>query len=628
MPETRTRQLRTTRRRPSARPAEYLQAIADIAQVTLDGADSDAVFGLIVHKARLLVGGAFSTIGSLSEGEPVLLTLRAAEGERAALLQVGSAVPIAHTLAADVVRTGQALVLDGPDAAPEPFGSILRRFDLGPALCVPLMASGRIFGAMSISDFPGSAPFHAANVALVEAFAGQAAITLEFARVREDLRRLAVLDERERIARELHDGAIQGLFGLGLDLHGLGSELEASPIAARLDVTVGRLDEVIRELRSYIAELRPGLLNTASAPPARPRAPQEPSGAARVASSGFEHRLRTIGTINQAILDRVDVQTMFERLVHSARSLVDADSAAVGTLEGAGDLVVRAGEGSSGAVLGEAVRAGRARVVADGPAGASIAVPLVSRGQVFGALAVGRTSGRGPFAARDVRLVAIFGAQAAIGLEYRRALDELNRLAVLRERERIARELHEGVIQTLFGVGMDVQALASATDVALTSRRLDRAVEGIDSVIRDLRNYVFGQRPGILADRQLDRALRDLATDFSQRAGIVPRLDIDPDTAARLGGATAIAVVQIAREALSNVARHAAAGKCGLALRTDDGAAILEVSDDGRGLGELKTGSGDGLPNMRARAAGLGGVLSVGPGADGRGTLVRLRVPL
>src|SRR4029079_12244713 len=132
-------------------------------------------------------------------------------------------------------------------------------------------------------------------------------------------------------------------------------------------------------------------------------------------------------------------------------------------------------------------------------------------------------------------------------------------LAVLRERERIARELHEGVIQTLFGVGMDVQALATATDVALTSRRLDRAVEGIDSVIRDLRNYVFGQRPGILADRQLDRALHDLATDFGQRAALVAQLEIDPAIAARLGGATAIAVVQIAREALSNVARHAAA---------------------------------------------------------------------
>ena len=142
--------------------------------------------------------------------------------------------------------------------------------------------------------------------------------------------------------------------------------------------------------------------------------------------------------------------------------------------------------------------------------GAAVAVPLAVQGQVFGALAVCRGVGQPPFQAADVRLMETFGAQAAIALEYGRARDELNRLAVLNERERIARELHEGVIQTLFGAGMDLQALATSIDDPPTSQRLANAVDGVDGVIRDLRNYVFGQRPGILADRHVDRALREL----------------------------------------------------------------------------------------------------------------------
>src|SRR5205807_122528 len=116
-----------------------------------------------------------------------------------------------------------------------------------------------VFGAMSVAHAPGSPRFSAAHVALVEAFASQAAIALEFTRVRDELRRLAVVDERERIARELHDGAIQVLFGLGLELQALATRRELATIAARVDAAVGRIDGVMQDLRNYIAGLRPGV---------------------------------------------------------------------------------------------------------------------------------------------------------------------------------------------------------------------------------------------------------------------------------------------------------------------------------------------------------------------------------
>ncbi len=183
------------------------------------------------------------------------------------------------------------------------------------------------------------------------------------------------------------------------------------------------------------------------------------------------------------------------------------------------------------------------------------------------------------------------------------------------------------MIQALFGAGLDLQALAALADPA-TGGRLGRAVEGIDGVIRDLRNHVFGLRPGILADRQLDRALRELGADFAGRTGIAPTVEIDAGVAARLGGAAAADVVQIAREALANVARHAQAGACRLALRPEGGWAVLEVADDGRGLPPAAEGSGRGLGNVRARAAVLGGLVAFGEGLAGRGTLVRVALPL
>jgi signal transduction histidine kinase len=655
----------------------YLQAITDVAQVTVDGVDADEVFRRIARDARTLVGAASSTIGTLAS-DPTGLTIRAADGARAELLEAGSVVPVEGTLAAGVVRTGRTLVVPGPDAALEPYRSILVRFDLGPAICVPLVARGKVFGAMAVAHSPGSAPFRAAHVALVEAFAGQAAIALEFTRVRAELRRLAVVDERERIARELHDGTIQVLFGLGLELQVLETRLQGA-IAPRLDAAVVRIDDVMQDLRKYIAGLRPSVLtrfsewnsSTERVVVPQPQAASvatwtiEPTaatlpGRTRRGTSGrrgVEHRLRAVGEINQAILDGVGVDTVFIHLAHSARTLVDADSVIVGTLQGdARDgLMLRAIEGPlaerfrpgdlfqlEDTVLAEAVRTGRVFVAADTRQAAAsfertrqlgiragVAVPLAVRGKVFGALAVGRSAARPPFPPADVRLMSAFAAQAAIGLEYGRARDELNWLAVLGERERIARELHEGVIQTLFGVGMDLQALASALDDPTTYGRLSQAVDGIDSVIHDLRKYVFGLRPGILADRQVDRALRELAADFAQRTGITPALEIDVHIAARLVGAAATDVVQIAREALSNVARHAQATMCHVALRREDGAAVLEVSDDGSGVGtDLGQTSGQGLGNMRARAAARGGVLIVTEGLQGRGTGLRAIVPV
>src|SRR6266536_1396865 len=218
-----------------------------------------------------------------------------------------------------------------------------------------------------------------------------------------------------------------------------------------------------------------------------------------------------------------------------------------------------------------------------GEMGPAMFVPLVVRGSAFATLSVAnRIEGRA-FDREDVVLVQTFAGQAAVAVEYGRAQRDLHRLAVLEDRERIAKELHDGVIQSLFAVGMGLQGTATISHDPELERRIERAVGDIDGVIRDLRNYIFGLRPGILADRQLDQAIRTLAQEFEERSGVMTVVDVDPGVASQLTGMAAD-LIQLVREALSNVGKHAEATTCRISLRRGQDGGVLEIDDDGRGF--------------------------------------------
>ena len=257
---------------------------------------------------------------------------------------------------------------------------------------------------------------------------------------------------------------------------------------------------------------------------------------------------------------------------------------------------------------------------------------ITGRGTVFGNIYLTDKQGAEMFDEEDERVLVVLATQAAIAVENARLVDEterksreLQRLQVLEERERIGKELHDGVIQSLFAVGMNLQGLASSSSDAEIAARLEGAVEDVDQAIRDLRNYIFGLRPGILADRQLDQALKEMATEFGSRSGVVTVVDVDGEAAAELAS-RAGDVVQLAREALSNVGRHAEATTCRVSLRRGDGGFVLEVDDDGRGFDVDAASRGMGLRNLRERAESLGGTLEVAT-TPGEGTTVRATLP-
>jgi signal transduction histidine kinase len=256
-----------------------------------------------------------------------------------------------------------------------------------------------------------------------------------------------------------------------------------------------------------------------------------------------------------------------------------------------------------------------------------LGAPITGRGQVFGNVYLTDKQSADVFDEEDERVLLVLATQAAIAVENARLYEEterrgreLQRLQVLEDRERIAKELHDGVIQSLFAVGMHLQALAGSSTDETTARKLDTSVEDIDHAIRDLRNYIFGLRPGILADRQLDDAIRDLCAEFEARSGVVTAVEIDGHAASELSS-SAGDVIQIVREALSNVERHAAATTCRVTLREAEGSRIeLTIDDDGKGFTEQPT-SGMGLTNLRARVDALGGTIEI-RSAAGEGTTV------
>jgi signal transduction histidine kinase len=262
-----------------------------------------------------------------------------------------------------------------------------------------------------------------------------------------------------------------------------------------------------------------------------------------------------------------------------------------------------------------------------------LGAPVVARGKIFGNIYVTEKQGAEEFSEMDERGLRVLATQAGVAVENARlyeetknAQSELRRLEVLDERERIAKELHDGVIQSLFAVGMSLQGAAALTHNESMSRRIEAAVEDIDRAIRDLRNYIFGLRPGILADRQLGQALLELGAEFEQRTSVVMVVDVDPTVASELASVAAD-VVQIVREALSNVGRHAEATTCRVTLRGIDGSALLEIDDDGRGFQPDEDHGGLGLGNLRDRVRSLGGSLSI-QSRVGEGTTVTATLPL
>ena len=363
---------------------------------------------------------------------------------------------------------------------------------------------------------------------------------------------------------------------------------------------------------------------------------------------------QVLASAAEALAGELDLDELLAEIVDAARRLTGARYVALGVI-GEGDeldrfihtgldddTVAAIGELPRGrGVLGVLIRDPhviRLDAISDHPASVGfpphhppmesfLGAPVRMSGQVYGNLYLSEKDGG--FTEEDEAWIVVLAAQAGAAIESAVLSQKLRHLAVQAERDRISRDLHDGIIQSLFSIGMNLESATALVPTApdRAQQRISGAVDRIDDAIRELRNTIFHLRPNTAAVLGLRQGIIELAREHEVNALTRPRLEVDGTIDTIVPIAAVPDVLQVVREALANVARHA--GPCEVTVRAaaTDGTLVVEVIDDGAGFVPSGPAVGRGLENVTERADVLGGTIDI-DSAPGEGTRVTLTVPL
>jgi signal transduction histidine kinase len=235
-----------------------------------------------------------------------------------------------------------------------------------------------------------------------------------------------------------------------------------------------------------------------------------------------------------------------------------------------------------------------------------------------------------PFPPREISLLEALGHQIGVAVENARLVQQVAQLAILEERSRIGMDLHDGVIQSIYAVGLTLEAagLVINQEPHKAAGMLRQGIDGLNDAIRDIRNFILDLRPRRF-EGDLRQGLARLAREFQANTMIEVSLDAPEHGLEGLPRPVAQAIFLTAQEALANVARHAKAARVGVAVEPSDTIVELTIADDGQGFDpDTRTQTvGHGLANMRDRAAELNGRFEL-RSAPGKGTTIKMTLPL
>jgi signal transduction histidine kinase len=286
-----------------------------------------------------------------------------------------------------------------------------------------------------------------------------------------------------------------------------------------------------------------------------------------------------------------------------------------------GSLVVQALESGAPVV----VESLAPREAGETPLGPTVAVPLFADGEPLGALTISRPVGSERFTTADLEMAADFARQTSVAIAFARARLDRQQLELVEDRTRIARDLHDHVIQRLFGAGLALQSASALAEPAVASRIAEQ-VDAIDAAISEIRTVVFTLQARPAAARPgLRHRVLDVATAAAPALGWSPRLGFAGAVDLFVDDELADDVVAVVREGLANVARHARAERGDVRVEISGGRLTVVVEDDGAGL-PAKPTRASGTSNLAERAESRGGIFVLGP-ADPRGTRLEWSVP-
>jgi signal transduction histidine kinase len=256
-----------------------------------------------------------------------------------------------------------------------------------------------------------------------------------------------------------------------------------------------------------------------------------------------------------------------------------------------------------------------------------LGVPLFVRGEVFGNLYLTDKAGGDPFTDIDEELAVALASAAAVAIENARLHEQTSALGLLEDRERIARDLHDTVIQRLFATGLALQGASRLARDPELERRLQQAIDDLDTTVRQVRSTIFELDTRRIPGRSLRREILELVAESGRAMGFEPTVRFDGPIDSAVGDEVGEQLLAALRELLSNVARHAEASAVLVEVAVHD-LLTVTVTDDGRGGVDGQAAVGSGLRNLLQRAEMLDGEFAIGPAPGDGGTEARWAVPL
>ncbi len=260
-----------------------------------------------------------------------------------------------------------------------------------------------------------------------------------------------------------------------------------------------------------------------------------------------------------------------------------------------------------------------------------LAIPTVYKGTPIGELYLANTAESPPFTQEDQDMLSLFANQAAIAMENARLYQRIQTMAVVDDRERIGRDLHDSIIQQIYAVGLTLEGIHDTLEESPSEakERLDYAIGKLNETIRDIRNYIFQLKPHVYEGKSLQAGLDDLVAELRVNSLLDVELKLDGRAGRALPADQTVETLKIVREALTNIVKHARATRVTLDARSPDGKLVLCIQDNGVGFDSKKKLGAErrGLRNMQQRAEALDGDLAV-QSEPGRGTMLTLTVPL
>ena len=244
-----------------------------------------------------------------------------------------------------------------------------------------------------------------------------------------------------------------------------------------------------------------------------------------------------------------------------------------------------------------------------------LGVPIRTSDSQLGQIYLTKKANSAGFTEEDERIIQMFAGYAAAAIQNARLHENTQRLAVLEERERIGMDLHDGIIQSIYGLGLSLESAFHALDEEPDNakERLQRTMNGLNQVIRDIRSYILDLRPRKMGDEGLISGMKRLVTEFRANTLAETSFTANESDLEGLPEAHATVLFHICQEALANIAKHARAKNVQVSLWATEDRVLMEINDDGNGfeMEKMNKSIGHGLANMQTRAYAVGGDIDI-----------------